>query len=281
MRPVSGFASSFFGSRKRSFGMMHKPAMTLTPDSPLARRVAPSPNHGERRGAQPDMLLLHYTGMASGAAALARLRDPLSEVSAHYLVFEDGGIVQMVPEARRAWHAGRGAWKGVTDLNAAPFAPAGGYVAGYWAMDGEIALHSWQLRLPRSVVYCLPVLAEDTTLRFAPWRPGDALVTNRFGIPEPDVAAASALEPQAMSLVVMPLVGFDGAGQRLGMGGGWYDRSFAFRNTAMPPPWLVGVGFDAQRVERLAAEDWDVLPDAICTETLTLQAEPHEHIPHE
>lgn len=92
--------------------------MTLTPDSPLARRVAPSPNHGERRGSRPDILVLHYTGMASGAAALARLRDPLSEVSAHYLVFEDGGIVQMVPEARRAWHAGAGMWKGETDINA-------------------------------------------------------------------------------------------------------------------------------------------------------------------
>ena len=63
------------------------------------------------------MLILHYTGMDSGAAALARLRDPLSEVSAHYLVFEDGGIVQLVPEARRAWHAGAGAWKGDTDIN--------------------------------------------------------------------------------------------------------------------------------------------------------------------
>lgn len=63
------------------------------------------------------MLILHYTGMDSGAAALARLRDPLSEVSAHYLVFEDGGIVQLVPEARRAWHAGAGTWKGETDIN--------------------------------------------------------------------------------------------------------------------------------------------------------------------
>ncbi|SFS59954.1 N-acetylmuramoyl-L-alanine amidase [Methylobacterium sp. yr668] len=91
--------------------------MSLTPDSPLARRVAPSPNHGARRAGPLDMLILHYTGMDSGAAALARLRDPLSEVSAHYLVFEDGGIVQMVPEARRAWHAGAGAWKGETDVN--------------------------------------------------------------------------------------------------------------------------------------------------------------------
>ena len=91
--------------------------MSLVPDSPLARRVTPSPNHGERRTGRPDMLVLHYTGMESGAAALARLRDPLSEVSAHYLVFEDGGIVQMVPEVRRAWHAGAGSWKGETDIN--------------------------------------------------------------------------------------------------------------------------------------------------------------------
>ena len=154
-----------------------------------------------------------------------------------------------------------------------PFAPGSGYVAGYWAMDGEIALHSWQLRLPRELIYCLPVLHEGNLLRFAPWRPGDALVSNRYGIPEPDVDASSALLPEDMSLVVMPLVGFDPGGRRLGMGGGWYDRSFAFRDLAMPPPWLVGVGFDVQRVDKLDAEAWDVLPDAICTETRTLLAE--------
>jgi len=159
-------------------------------------------------------------------------------------------------------------------LLALAFAPARGYVAGYWAMDGEIALHSWQLRLPRETVYCLPVLHDDNTLRFAPWRPGDGLVTNRFGIPEPDIAPSSALPAEALSLAVMPLVGFDGDGHRLGMGGGWYDRSFAFRNRDMPPPWLVGVGFDAQQVEQLPLESWDVLPDAICTETRTLLAEP-------
>ena len=153
-----------------------------------------------------------------------------------------------------------------------PFAPATGYVAGYWAMDGEIALHSWQLRLPRQLVYCLPVLHEDNLLRFAPWRPGDPLVTNRFGIPEPDVDPTSALPPEAMSLVAMPLVGFDPGGRRLGMGGGWYDRSFAFRQAAPPPPWLVGVGFEAQCVEALDTESWDVFPDAICTETRTLLA---------
>ena len=90
---------------------------TFPPDSPQAI-VHPSPNHGERReGRAPDCILLHYTGMASGAAALDRLCDPAAEVSAHYLVFEDGRILQLVPEARRAWHAGAGRWKAESDLN--------------------------------------------------------------------------------------------------------------------------------------------------------------------
>ena len=80
--------------------------------------VHPSPNHGERReGRAPDCILLHYTGMPTGEAALARLCDPAAEVSSHYLVFEDGRILQLVPEARRAWHAGAGRWKDDTDLN--------------------------------------------------------------------------------------------------------------------------------------------------------------------
>jgi 5-formyltetrahydrofolate cyclo-ligase len=154
-------------------------------------------------------------------------------------------------------------------LFALPFFPREGYVAGYWASDGEIGLHSFQLKLPKTCVYCLPVLHGEE-LRFAPWRTGDALVSNRFGIPEPDISPSSALEAEAMSLVVMPLVGFDTQGQRLGMGGGWYDRSFAFRRFAPAPPYLAGAGFDEQRVETLPTEEWDVRTDAICTPTTTL-----------
>jgi 5-formyltetrahydrofolate cyclo-ligase len=153
-------------------------------------------------------------------------------------------------------------------LLALPFAPERGYVAGYWAMDGEIALHAWQLKLPRGCIYCLPVLAGEM-LRFAPWRPGDALATNRYGIPEPDVEPSSALPASAMAFVAMPLVGFDANGTRLGMGGGWYDRSFAFRRESPAPPWLAGVGFEAQRVDAIDVLDWDVRPDAICTEANT------------
>ncbi len=80
--------------------------------------AAPSPNFNERR-APPDMLVLHYTGMPSGEAALKRLRDAEAQVSAHYLVEEDGRIFGLVPEERRAWHAGRGVWQGQDDCNAA------------------------------------------------------------------------------------------------------------------------------------------------------------------
>jgi N-acetylmuramoyl-L-alanine amidase len=89
--------------------------MTFAPDYRGAR-VVPSPNHNERRRAI-DLLLLHYTGMQSAEAARARLRDPAAKVSSHYLVYEDGAIDQLVPEARRAWHAGLGTWKGAEDIN--------------------------------------------------------------------------------------------------------------------------------------------------------------------
>lgn len=91
-----------------------------SPDSPLAARFVASPNYGERRGySRPNCLILHYTGMPTGEAALKALTDPASEVSAHYLVWEDGSIDQLVAERNRAWHAGRGSWKGETDLNSA------------------------------------------------------------------------------------------------------------------------------------------------------------------
>ncbi len=87
------------------------------PDSPLAGCFVPSPNFGERRGRRPNCLILHYTGMPTAEGALALLTDPASEVSAHYFVWEDGRIFQLVPEEARAWHAGKAEWKGETDLN--------------------------------------------------------------------------------------------------------------------------------------------------------------------
>ncbi len=79
---------------------------------------APSPNFGARRGgARPDLVVLHHTAMTTAEAALDRLRDPASEVSAHWLIAEDGRLWRLVPEAARAWHAGAGAWGDADDVN--------------------------------------------------------------------------------------------------------------------------------------------------------------------
>lgn len=80
--------------------------------------VMPSPNHNERAaGCAPDMILLHYTGMPTAEGALAWLCQTESQVSSHYFIHEDGRVAQLVPESRRAWHAGKSFWAGQTDIN--------------------------------------------------------------------------------------------------------------------------------------------------------------------
>jgi N-acetylmuramoyl-L-alanine amidase len=77
----------------------------------------PSPNHGARKDGPVDILLLHYTGMPDAQQALDWLCDPQSKVSSHYFVFEDGRVLSLVPEERRAWHAGAARWGDATDIN--------------------------------------------------------------------------------------------------------------------------------------------------------------------
>jgi N-acetylmuramoyl-L-alanine amidase len=92
--------------------------VTLRPDSPLVASVRPSPNFEPRRGAGvPDMLLLHYTGLADCEKALYWLARPESKVSCHYVIDEAGTVFQMVAEEMRAWHAGVAVWHGETDIN--------------------------------------------------------------------------------------------------------------------------------------------------------------------
>lgn len=92
--------------------------MTLFEPDYKGASVLPSPNHGERAGGRgPDMIILHYTGMPTEEGALTWLRSAESEVSCHYFVHEDGRVTQMVPESRRAWHAGKSFWAGETDIN--------------------------------------------------------------------------------------------------------------------------------------------------------------------
>lgn len=100
--------------------MTDAPVALAVPDSALVRALRASPNHGARlRLDAPDAVILHYTGMTDGESAVAWLCDPASSVSCHYVVEEDGGILQLVAERRRAWHAGRSVWAGDTDMNSA------------------------------------------------------------------------------------------------------------------------------------------------------------------
>jgi N-acetylmuramoyl-L-alanine amidase len=95
-----------------------KDIIAIKLDTDLTATPCASPNHGERKGGRtPDSLILHYTGLQTGEAAIRLLCDPITEVSAHYVVMPDGALLQLVPEARRAWHAGVGVWAGETDLN--------------------------------------------------------------------------------------------------------------------------------------------------------------------
>ncbi|KZK80450.1 N-acetylmuramoyl-L-alanine amidase AmiD precursor [Pseudovibrio sp. Ad13] len=91
--------------------------MSVKTECAVPARLRPSPNHNERRAPTVDMLILHYTAMESAEKAVSWLCDPRSEVSCHYLVDELGMVTQMVPESRRAWHAGVSSWKGEDDLN--------------------------------------------------------------------------------------------------------------------------------------------------------------------
>ena len=116
----------------------------------------------------------------------------------------------------------------------------------------------------------LPVLSHlrRDHLLFAPYAPGDALRENRFGIPEPVVSLRQMIDLKSLDLVLTPLVAFDERGNRLGMGGGFYDRSFAFlrRRRHWLKPHLVGLAYDFQRVETLQQQHWDVPLRGVVTE---------------
>jgi len=93
-------------------------ASELRPESSVVAEVRSSPNHNERKGGDaPDMIVLHYTGMPDDQDAIRLLCNASSEVSAHYVVMPDGYIIQLVAEARRAWHAGTSSWAGESDIN--------------------------------------------------------------------------------------------------------------------------------------------------------------------
>ena len=141
-------------------------------------------------------------------------------------------------------------------------------VAGYWACDGELPLN---LVIPplasRGQQFLLPVIGPNHRLRFAPWQAGQDVQPNRYGIPE-TVEPKELFEPFQLDLVLVPLLAFDRNGNRLGTGGGYYDRGFAFLQEQARPtePLLVGVAYAFQELPQIDAQAWDVPLDYIATE---------------
>ena len=139
----------------------------------------------------------------------------------------------------------------------------------YLSQDGEMDLAPLMKRLGNlSKQLYLPVL-RGPRLWFLPFDPQTRFVKNRFGILEPDAPASTRCAPQALDLVLAPLVAFDDRGQRLGMGGGYYDRTFAYllNRHYWRRPRLIGIAYDLQRVPALTARKWDVPLDGIATES--------------
>lgn len=138
-------------------------------------------------------------------------------------------------------------------------------IAFYWPSDGEISpLPLMQLALSQGKRCFLPVVDSQTlAMAFRRYRRGDRLRRNCFGIPEP-LAQKPALPAQALDVVLMPLVGFDDHGNRLGMGGGFYDRAFACLRHRRPLRF--GLAHSLQKVPRLQSASWDIPLHGICTE---------------
>ncbi len=141
-------------------------------------------------------------------------------------------------------------------------------IALYWPVGEEVDLRPLLAEAAcASRQFCLPVMQPDKRLRFARYRAGEPLRANWYGIPEPAHAPAEEIAPEALDLVCVPLLGFDRAGNRLGQGGGFYDRTFDFvLRRAAAQPLLLGVGFACQELPALAREPWDVPLAGVATE---------------
>jgi 5-formyltetrahydrofolate cyclo-ligase len=144
-------------------------------------------------------------------------------------------------------------------------------LALYLPANGELdctplAVQAW--RRGRQVF--LPVIA-GSSLRFAPFHPDSDLRANRFGIPEPVTPRRSWRSARQLDVIVAPLVAFDSDGRRLGMGGGFYDRTLAFlaRRSHGRRPHFIGLAFEMQEVAKVPSDAWDVRLDAVVTESAT------------
>jgi 5-formyltetrahydrofolate cyclo-ligase len=144
-------------------------------------------------------------------------------------------------------------------------------LALYLEEDGEMATDLILSKARKLKKKCyLPVLRPQPqrALWFAEYRHGDCLLHNRFGIEEPCIHTHRLIPPWGLDLILMPLVAFDTYGSRLGMGGGYYDRTLAYRASRKfwHKPKLIGLAHDFQKVKKLKREAWDIPLDGVVTE---------------
>ena len=143
-------------------------------------------------------------------------------------------------------------------------------IAFYHAVRGEADPSGLQQSLEyNDKQFYLPTLSSNKNqgLVFAPIDQHTHYKKNAFAIPEPVVDHDALLNAEALDLVIMPLLGFDLAGNRLGMGGGYYDRCFAFKHSKSVKPVLLGFAYDFQQLNEINAEPWDIGLDMIATES--------------
>lgn len=157
-------------------------------------------------------------------------------------------------------------------LSRQPLFRASRKIAAYLPADGEVDTQplielAWQTG---KQVY-LPVLVPflGNSLWFARYEPETRLVRNRYGIAEPEIVHRQRIAAHGLDVVLAPLVGFDRAGNRLGMGGGFYDRSFAYllSRKHWRKPRLIGLAYEFQQLPRLPAQPWDVPLSAVATDS--------------
>ena len=142
------------------------------------------------------------------------------------------------------------------------------HIGLYMASDGEISPQRCAEKAWALGKHCyLPVLdpQKKDRMHFLPYSPDIRLMDNRFGIPEPEYDPAVVFPAQQLDLVLMPLTGFDEDGNRLGMGGGFYDRTFSFPRHAGKPV-LFGLAHGCQKVDSIPVADWDIPMEGIATE---------------
>ena len=145
-------------------------------------------------------------------------------------------------------------------------------IAFYHAVQGEAdprKLIQLNKMNNNNKTFYLPILSQNNQqdLRFAPITESSKYKRNKFSIPEPICDPNDLVSGDTLDLVIMPLLGFDKHGNRLGMGGGFYDRTFSFKQSAKSKPVLIGFAYNFQEVESLKAETWDIPLDFIATES--------------